>query len=111
MLKSPAKMTRRSAVQGGVMVASAAWSTRIAAQVGGPINTSLKGTTMPLARIDISNEATPALVRVVSNAIYNAMVEVANVPVHDKFQVVTRHAPDEIIYPAEGYLGIQYTPK
>jgi 4-oxalocrotonate tautomerase len=31
------------------------------------------------------------------------------VPLHDKFQVVTRHAADEIIYPAEGYLGLTYT--
>ncbi len=66
---------------------------------------------MPLARIDISNKAPATLVRVVSDAIYKAMVDVANVPVHDKFQVVTRHAVDEIIYPAEGYLGNQYSPE
>jgi len=45
----------------------------------------------------------------VSDAVYNAMVEVVNVPLHDKFQIVTRHAPDEIIYPEEGYLGIDYS--
>jgi 4-oxalocrotonate tautomerase len=66
---------------------------------------------MPLARIDISNQAPASLVRVISDAIYRAMVDVANVPVHDKFQIVTRHAQDEVIYPAEGYLGIQYTPE
>jgi 4-oxalocrotonate tautomerase len=65
--------------------------------------------TMPLARIDLSKDAPPERVRVVSEAIYHAMVEVANVPLHDKFQVVTRHAPDEIIYPEEGYLGLNYT--
>jgi phenylpyruvate tautomerase PptA (4-oxalocrotonate tautomerase family) len=65
--------------------------------------------TMPLARIDLSNDAPPEHIRVVSEAIYRAMVEVANVPLHDKFQVVTRHAPDEIIYPQEGYLGLNYT--
>jgi 4-oxalocrotonate tautomerase len=65
--------------------------------------------TMPLARIDLSKDAPPERVRVVSEAIYRAMVEVANVPLHDKFQVVTRHAPDEIIYPEEGYLGLNYT--
>lgn len=58
---------------------------------------------MPLARIDISNKAPATLVRVISEAIYMAMV--------DKFQVVTRHAADEIIYPTEGYLGNQYTPE
>lgn len=64
---------------------------------------------MPLARIDLSKDAPPERVRIVSEAIYRAMVEVANVPLHDKFQVVTRHAPDEIIYPEEGYLGLNYT--
>jgi 4-oxalocrotonate tautomerase len=64
---------------------------------------------MPLARIDISQSAPPERIRVVSEAIYDAMVEIAGVPLHDKFQVVTRHAADEIIYPAEGYLGLTYT--
>jgi 4-oxalocrotonate tautomerase len=64
---------------------------------------------MPLARIDISRNASDELVRIVSDAVYRAMVEVANVPPHDKFQIVNRHAPDEIIYPQEGYLGVQYT--
>ena len=64
---------------------------------------------MPLARIDLSKDAPPERVRVVSEAIYHAMVEVANVPPNDKFQVITRHAPDEIIYPEEGYLGLNYT--
>jgi 4-oxalocrotonate tautomerase len=64
---------------------------------------------MPLARIDINRDASPELVRVVSEAIYRAMVEIANVPVHDKFQVITRHTADEIIFPQEGYLGLTYT--
>ena len=64
---------------------------------------------MPLARIDISKDAPAELVRIVSEAVYKAMVDVANVPVHDKFQVINRHAPDEIIYPDEGYLGVNYT--
>jgi 4-oxalocrotonate tautomerase len=65
---------------------------------------------MPLARIDVNQNASADLIRAVSDAIYNAMVEIANVPLHDKFQVVTRHAADEIIYPKEGYLGIDYSP-
>ena len=64
---------------------------------------------MPLARIDISEDAPPERIKVVSEAIYSAMVEIANVPLHDKFQVVTRHPADEIIYPKEGYLGLTYT--
>jgi 4-oxalocrotonate tautomerase len=65
---------------------------------------------MPLARIDISKTASRERVRDVGDAVYNAMIAVANVPNYDKFQVVTRHEPDEIIYPEEGYLGIDYTP-
>ena len=65
---------------------------------------------MPIARIDIRREASAELVRVVSDAVYKAMVGIANVPVNDKFQVVNRHAADEIIYPADGYLGLTYSP-
>ena len=64
---------------------------------------------MPLARIDINKTASAELVRIVSDAIYRAMVDIAKVPVHDKFQVIHRHADDEIIYPPEGYLGLGYT--
>lgn len=48
-------------------------------------------------------------ISVVSEAIYKAMVEIANVPAHDKFQVINRHTADEIIFPNEGYLGLTYT--
>jgi 4-oxalocrotonate tautomerase len=65
---------------------------------------------MPLARIDISNNATPELAQLVSDVVYAAMIEIANVPPHDKFQIITRHAAGQLIYPSEGYLGIDYTP-
>jgi|SRR5271168_4848374 len=64
---------------------------------------------MPLVRIDVSKNTPVERIRAVSDAVYNAMIEIANVPPHDKFHVITRHEPDEIIYPAEGYLGIEYT--
>jgi hypothetical protein len=47
---------------------------------------------MPLVRIDLSKDAPPERVRVLSQAVYGAMVEIANVPAHDKFQIVTRHS-------------------
>jgi 4-oxalocrotonate tautomerase len=65
---------------------------------------------MPLVRIDLCSDASSEFVRIVSDVIYNAMIEVANVPQHDKFQVITRHAPEEIVYPADGYLGVKYSP-
>jgi 4-oxalocrotonate tautomerase len=64
---------------------------------------------MPLARIDINKKASAELVRIVSEAVYKAMVDVAGVPLHDKFQVINRHEADEMVYPEEGYLGLRYT--
>jgi len=65
---------------------------------------------MPLVRIDIKKDASAELIRAVGDVVYDAMTEIANVPPHDKFQVVTRHAAEELVYPAEGYLGIRYSP-
>ncbi len=65
---------------------------------------------MPLVRIDLSKTSTPELRKAVSDAVYNAMIEVANVPAHDKFQIITLHDQDQLVYPAEGYLGVSYTP-
>jgi phenylpyruvate tautomerase PptA (4-oxalocrotonate tautomerase family) len=65
---------------------------------------------MPVVRIDLSKHATPQVVQAISDTVYRAMTDVANVPENDKFQVVTRHEPDELIYPADGYLGISYSP-
>jgi 4-oxalocrotonate tautomerase len=65
---------------------------------------------MPLVRINLSRDASPEVVRAVSESVYDAMITVANVPVNDKFQVISRHAPDELVYPQEGYLGISYSP-
>jgi 4-oxalocrotonate tautomerase len=64
---------------------------------------------MPLVRIDINKDASAELIRIVSDAVYQAMINIANVPAHDKFQVISRHAADEIVYPKEGYLGLNYT--
>lgn len=65
---------------------------------------------MPFVRIDISQAAPSDVVRTVSDVVYDAMRSVANVPEHDKFQVITRHSAEELVFPAEGYLGIDYTP-
>ena len=64
---------------------------------------------MPLVRIDLNKDAPTERVRIVSQAVYGAMIEIANVPVNDKFHIVTRHSADEIIYPEDGYLGVRYS--
>jgi hypothetical protein len=65
---------------------------------------------MPLVRIDIGHAATPELAQIISEVVYAAMIEIAKVPQHDKFQIITRHAAEQLIYLSEGYLGIDYTP-
>ena len=65
---------------------------------------------MPLARSNIAKSASTETVRAVGDVVYDAMVQVAKVPANDRFQIITRHAEDELVYPAEGYLGITYTP-
>ena len=37
------------------------------------------------------------------------MVSLAHVPKNDKFQIISRHSADELVYLTEGYLGIDYT--
>jgi 4-oxalocrotonate tautomerase len=54
---------------------------------------------MPLVRIDLNKNAPAERVRVVSQAVYGAMTDIADVPVNDKFRIITRYAADEIIYP------------
>ena len=65
---------------------------------------------MPFVRINLAKTASPEVVRAISDVVYDAMINVVNVPLHDKFQVITRHAPDELVFPEEGYLGVTYTP-
>src|SRR3984893_7066918 len=64
---------------------------------------------MPLVRIDLSSTASPKLRQTVSDVVYDTMITVAKVPADDKFQIVTGHAADELVFPKEGYLGIDYT--
>ena len=57
---------------------------------------------MPLVRIDIAQSASAETVRAVSAVVYDAMIRVANVPANDKFQIISRHSPDELVFPEEG---------
>jgi 4-oxalocrotonate tautomerase len=65
---------------------------------------------MPLVRIDIASSASSQVVRTVSDVVYDAMARVANIPANDRFQIITRHGSDELVYPQEGYLGVTYSP-
>ena len=90
--------------------ASAAVGAPLSASANGEVSETKGEQEMPLVRIDLNKDAPAERVRIVSQAVYGAMTDIANVPVNDKFQIVTRHRADEIIYPDEGYLGIKYSP-
>lgn len=63
---------------------------------------------MPLVRISV-REGKPAAYRLaIGQSVHQAMVETINVPAADRFQVITEHPPEGMIYdPA--YLGIDRT--
>ena len=63
---------------------------------------------MPLVRIDLIRGKSPEYRRTVGEIIYNAMLDLINVPKNDKFQIVTEHTPGELNI-AESYLGNTYS--
>ena len=63
---------------------------------------------MPLVRIDLPQSMDADMARNIGEAIHKAMMEVINVPSGDKFQIITRHAPEERNVTAE-YLGNRYS--
>ncbi len=64
---------------------------------------------MPLAQISISRSTSTKVLHAISDVVYDAMTNVANLPKHDKFQIVSRHVADELIYPPDGFLGMTNT--
>jgi len=63
---------------------------------------------MPFVRISIPNDLVANDVAHISNAVHDAMVKTFNVPPADRFQVIDRQAPDELVCASE-YLGIHHT--
>lgn len=64
---------------------------------------------MPFVRIDLAKGKSAQHRIAIGEIVYNAMVEVINVPKDDKFQIITEHPADELNF-APSYLGIQYSP-
>ncbi len=60
---------------------------------------------MPLVRISLRTGKPAEYRRAIADGIHQAMVETLAVPEQDRFQVVTEHAADGLIYDP-GYLGI-----
>jgi phenylpyruvate tautomerase PptA (4-oxalocrotonate tautomerase family) len=61
---------------------------------------------MPLVRIDLRAGHAPAVRQAVGDAVHRAMVDTIGVPADDRFQVITEHAAEGLVYDP-GYLGIR----
>ena len=60
---------------------------------------------MPLVRVSLQTGQSAKYQRAIGDAVHQAMVETINVPAADRFQIITEHAPDSLIYD-QSYLGI-----
>ena len=60
---------------------------------------------MPLVRIAVRKGTKPEFRRALSDSIHRAMIEAIGVPEQDKFQIITEHDADGLIYDPS-YLGI-----
>lgn len=60
---------------------------------------------MPLVRIAIPQHFSAARLQAISSAVHDAMLETITIPAADRFQIITRHAPDELVLDPT-FLGI-----
>jgi 4-oxalocrotonate tautomerase len=61
---------------------------------------------MPFVRIDLREGTSPAYRRAVADAVHQALVETMGVPAEDRFQIISEHPPEGLIYDPT-YLGIE----
>jgi 4-oxalocrotonate tautomerase len=63
---------------------------------------------MPMVRIDLPRGKSTEYRRTIGDVVYDAMIQTINVPANDRFQVITEHAPENLIVDRT-YLGIERT--
>ncbi|HEX5659304.1 MAG TPA: tautomerase family protein [Polyangiales bacterium] len=63
---------------------------------------------MPFVRISVVEGGASRFKAQISEAVHTALVEKFNVPSDDRFQAISVHGPDELIYPP-AYLGIVHS--
>lgn len=63
---------------------------------------------MPLVRVSLIKGRTAEFRRRVGDAIHSALVETIGVPERDRFQLISEHDPNDLVYDRE-YLGIKRT--
>ncbi|MGH8821449.1 MAG: tautomerase family protein, partial [Rhodoferax sp.] len=72
------------------------------------LNHALKETVMPFVRAFVPQSLSDVQIRAVSQAVHQALVDAFKIPPKDRFQVITRHAPSELVCAPE-YLGIEHS--
>jgi 4-oxalocrotonate tautomerase len=65
---------------------------------------------MPLVRIDLREGTSPDYRQALGDGVQRAMIEALALPPDDRFQVITEHPPEGLIYDRT-YLGIQRSDK
>jgi len=63
---------------------------------------------MPLVRIDLRAGKSAEYRRALGDGVHRAMVEALALPPDDRFQIITEHPPEGLIYAPE-YLGIRHS--
>ena len=63
---------------------------------------------MPLVRIDLRKGTQPEFRRALGDSVHRAMVETIKIPEQDRFQIITEHDAQSLIYDPS-YLGISRT--
>jgi phenylpyruvate tautomerase PptA (4-oxalocrotonate tautomerase family) len=63
---------------------------------------------VPLVRIELIKGRRDEEIAAIGEAVQKALVATMNVPVHDRFQVVTEHDRTRFLY-NDGYLGVKRT--
>jgi len=63
---------------------------------------------MPFVRIDLREGTSAAYRRAIADAVHQALVETMGVPADDRFQVISEHTREGLIYD-QTYLGIART--
>ena len=65
---------------------------------------------MPLVRINLREGTSPDYRKALGEGVHHAMIEALAIPPDDRFQVITEHPPEGLIYDRT-YLGIQRSDK
>jgi 4-oxalocrotonate tautomerase len=65
---------------------------------------------MPLVRISLRQGTPPEYRKALGDGVHKAMIEALQIPPDDRFQVITEHPPEGLIYDSQ-YLGIRRSDK